>query len=39
VRIDTRVHIYYAQTLIRELNLLGLGSTMVEPCPRNFLYL
>jgi transposase InsO family protein len=39
VRIDTRVHIYYAQTLIRELNLLGQGSTMVEPCPRNFLYL
>jgi transposase InsO family protein len=39
MRIDTRVIVYYAQTPIRELDLLGQGSTMVEPCPRNSLEL
>ena len=39
VRLNERVLIYYANTLIRELNLLGHGSTMGEPCPRNTLHL
>jgi len=39
VRIETRILVYYAQTLIREIHLLGQGSTMVEPCPRNSLEL
>ena len=37
VRFDKRAIIYYAQTPIREFDLLGHGSTMVEPCPRNSL--
>ena len=39
VRIDNRALIYYAQTLLREFDILGQGSTMVEPSPRNSLQL
>ncbi len=34
-RIDDRVLVFYANTLLRELDLVGLGSTMVEPKPTN----
>jgi transposase InsO family protein len=39
VRLDNRVLVYYASTPIRELDLAGQGSTMVEPCPANSLNL
>jgi hypothetical protein len=39
VRLDARVLVYYADTPIRELDLVGHGSTMVEPCPTNSLQL
>jgi transposase InsO family protein len=38
-RIDQRVLIFYANTLLRELDLAGCGSTMVDPDPANFLNL
>ena len=38
-RLDKRVVIFYANTPIRELDLAGQGSTMVEPCPANHLHL
>jgi transposase InsO family protein len=34
-RIQDRVLVFYANTLLRELDLAGLGSTMVEPSPAN----
>jgi len=38
-RIEDRVLIFYATTLLRELDLAGAGSTMVEPAPANILNL
>ncbi|MGH9205457.1 MAG: IS481 family transposase [Acidimicrobiales bacterium] len=38
-RLDQRVLVYFANTLIRELDLAGQGSTTVEPCPANSLHL
>ncbi|AEU34845.1 IS481 family transposase [Granulicella mallensis] len=38
-RIDHRALVFYGATLIRELDLAGHGSTIVEPCPANFLNL
>jgi len=38
-RIEDRILIFYANTLIRELDLAGMGSTMVEPMPANILNL
>jgi hypothetical protein len=34
-RIQDRVLVFYANTLLRELDLAGLGSTTVEPSPAN----
>ena len=36
-RIDQRVLVFYANTLVRELDLRGQGSTAVEPWPANLL--
>jgi transposase InsO family protein len=36
-RLEQRALVFYANTLLRELNLGGQGSTIVEPCPPNFL--
>lgn len=33
VRLDHRVLVFYCDTLIRELDLVGQASTSVEPCP------
>jgi hypothetical protein len=33
IRIDQRVLVFFCNTLIRELDLAGQGSTMVEPWP------
>jgi transposase InsO family protein len=33
VRLDQRVLVFYCDTLIRELDLVGQASTSVEPCP------
>ena len=38
-RLDNRVLVFYANTPVRELDLAGHGSTMVEPCPTNTLNL
>ena len=38
-RIQHRALVFYGQTLIRELDLAGLGSTIVEPSPANYLKL
>jgi transposase InsO family protein len=38
-RIDHRILIFYGDTPIRELDLAGQGSTIVEPCPANSLNL
>ena len=38
-RIDQRILIFYGDTPIRELDLAGQGSTIVEPCPANTLNL
>ena len=35
IRIDQRVLIYFCNTLVRELDLAGGGSTMVEPPPNH----
>ena len=32
IRIDQRILVFYRNTLVRELDLLSQGSTMVEPC-------
>ena len=37
--IEGRILVFYANTLLRELNLAGLGSTMVDPRPANKLNL
>jgi transposase InsO family protein len=37
--IEDRVLVFYANTLLRELDLAGVGSTMVEPTPANKLTL
>jgi hypothetical protein len=33
LRIDQRILIFFCNTLVRELDLAGQGSTMVEPRP------
>jgi len=38
-RIEDRILIFYATTLLREIHLAGQGSTMVEPSPANSLNL
>jgi transposase InsO family protein len=38
-RFDHRILVFYANTLLRELHLAGMGSTMVEPIPANKLNL
>ena len=38
-RIEHRALVFYGQTLIRELDLAGLGSTIVKPNPANHLKL
>ena len=38
-RIDDRILVFYATTLLREIDLAGAGSTMVEPAPANLLNL
>jgi transposase InsO family protein len=38
-RMQNRALVFYANTPIRELDLAGQGSTMVEPCPANSLEL
>jgi transposase InsO family protein len=38
-RLQQRALVFYGQTLIRELDLAGHGSTIVEPCPANHLNL
>lgn len=38
-RLENRVLIFYGDTPIRELDLAGQGSTIVEPCPANQLTL
>jgi hypothetical protein len=32
-RIQQRVLVFYCRTLVREIDLAGHGSTMVDPCP------
>ena len=38
-RIDTRILVFFANTLVREIDLAMVGSTAVEPTPANHLYL